>query len=74
MRQIKSKLLFHSIEIEGEGDRKWSNRYLRNLRDHDFPSESLKASFDALLKTYDDLSTTIHTLDKKIRDLSKSKE
>jgi transposase len=73
MRQIKSKLLFHSIEIEGEGPREWSNRYLRNLLIHDFP-KFLKGSFDALLKTYDDLSTTIRTLDKKIRDLSKRKE
>jgi len=71
MRQIKSKLLFHSIEIEGEALRKWSSRYLKNIHDHDFPSESLKAAFDALLKVYGDLSETIRTMDKKVRDLSK---
>lgn len=74
MRQIKSKLLFHSIEIEGEGHTVWSKRYLRNILNHNFPCEFLKASFEALLKTFDDLSNTIRTMDKKIRDLSKSKE
>jgi transposase len=74
MRQIKSKLLFHSIEIEGEGNSKWSNRYLRNLHDNDFLGKSLKASFNALLKTYDDLSTTIRSLNKEIHNLSKRKE
>jgi len=74
MRQIKSKLLFHSIEIEGEGHTVWSKRYLRNILGHDFPGELLKASFDALLKTFDDLSATIRTLDKKIQELSKRKE
>ena len=74
MRQIKAKLLFHSIQIEGEKDRKWTHHYLSNLQENDFSGESLKVSFDALLKTYDDLSTTIRTMDQKIRHLSKRKE
>jgi transposase len=72
MRQIKSKLLFHSIDINGEKHRSWSDRYVRNILDHDFQSDALKASVEALLEVYNHLSLMICSLTKQVYALSKT--
>jgi len=72
MRQIKSKLLFHSIEIDAEKDRKWSTRYVKNILEHDFQSITMRASIEALLEVYGHLSLMIRSLNKQIHALSKT--
>jgi transposase len=74
MRQIKSKLLFHSIEIDGKASRKWSARYVRNILDHDFQGSVLRASIEALLEIYGRLTLGIRSLDKQIRVLSETEK
>jgi transposase len=74
MRQIKSKLLFHGIQSPFTGKHKWTNRYVKWLKELQFEHEVLKVSFDSLIELYADLSSQLMKSSKKVIELSKSEK
>lgn len=72
MRQIKSKLLFHGIKSPFIGKDRWTNRYVKWLKQLKFEHEELKVSFDILIELYDYLSRQLVKISKKVIELSKS--
>ena len=57
MRQIKSLLLFHSIEVPFSSRQQWTGPFIRWLHDVDLGDEYLNRSLKALVELFDYLST-----------------
>lgn len=72
MRQIKAKLLFHSLRVPGWNGRSWSRSFRQSLRRMDYPDAALRASFHSLLDTYEFTSLQIESLTKDAIEMSRS--
>ena len=71
MRQIKSLLLFHGIEIPFSNRKQWSSAFIKWLHDLDFGNEYLNRSLKALVDLYDYLSEEKKRLTHEVIELAR---
>ena len=71
MRQIKSLLLFHSVEIPFSSKQQWSGPFVRWLHDLDLGNPYLNRSLEALLNLFNYLSDEKKRLTHEVMELGK---
>ena len=71
MRQIKSFLLFHSIDIPFSSKQHWSRRFIKWLNELDLGDVYLQKSLEALLRLFDYLSAERKRLTHEVVELSR---
>lgn len=71
-RQIKSKLLYHSVELPDGLRPTWSKTFLHWLESAPTGSKALDACFSALVHSYRDLTVRIEALTETIEQLAES--
>lgn len=71
MRQIKSLLLFHSVETPFSSKQQWSGPFVRWLHDLDLGNPYLNRSLEALLNLFDYLSDEKKRLTHEVMELGK---
>lgn len=71
MRQIKSFLLFHGIEVPFSSRQLWTIRFIKWLHEVDLGNESLNASLKALVHLFDYLSEEKKRLTHGVLELAK---
>lgn len=74
MRQIKSLLLFHSIEIPFSSKQHWTRPFVKWLHELDFGDQYLNRSLKALVELFDYLSSEKKTLTKEVIQLAKEEK
>ena len=74
MRQIKSLLLFHSIEIPFSSEKQWSRPFIIWLHDIELGNEYLNRSLKALVKLFDYLSVEKKTLTQEVIQLARDEK
>jgi len=74
MRQIKSLLLFNSIEIPFPSNQQWTGPFTRWLHDLDLGDEYLNRSLNALVNLFDYLSTEKKRLTHEVIQLARDKK
>lgn len=74
MRQIKSVLLFHGVRSPSGMREAWSGKYVRWLREFEWPYVSLSTTIVELLGRYDSLGEQLERAKKSLEELSKSDE
>jgi transposase len=72
MRQVKAKLLFHSLKPCSAGGAFWSKRYVEAIRTMAYPTASLRAAVGALLDAREYVTKQIAGLNRKIVALSRT--
>jgi transposase len=71
MRQIKSFLLFHGIDVPFGSRQLWSMRFIKWLREVDLGNEHLNTSLKALVHLFDYLSEEKKRLTHEVLELAK---
>jgi transposase len=71
MRQIKSLLLFHGIEVPFPSRQQWTGRFIKWLHDIDLGNEYLNASLKALVLLFDYLSAEKNRLTHEVIELAR---
>ena len=74
LRQIKSKLLFHGIDIPVSTARTWSQKYVKWLKGLVFESEQLRIAFDYLIELCEYLTAQLVRISKKVVMLARSEK
>jgi len=74
MRQIKSLLLFNSIEIPFESSPHWHTPFIKWLRSIDFGNEYLARSLTALIDPYEYLTAEKKKLTQEVMKLAKTEK
>lgn len=74
MRQIKSLLLFHSIEIPFSSKQHWTSPFVKWLHQVDLGDQCLNRSLKALVELFDYLSTEKKTLTHEVIQLAKEEK
>jgi transposase len=74
MRQIKSKLLFHGIKSPFPNKDRWSQRYVKWLKELSFEHHVLKISFGSLIELFEYLSSQLVKISKQVIALSQSEK
>jgi len=72
--QIKSKLVFHSIETPKGMKSNWSKKYLAWLANNPSGNPSLDVALNVMVGMYRALTTQIKRLDKEIKELAETDE
>lgn len=72
--QIKSKLLFHTVEVPDDLKQNWSKKYLAWLADKPSGNAHLDLALRLMVETHRDLTEKIKRLTKEIEELAKTKE
>lgn len=73
-RQIKSKLLFHGIESSFIGRHRWTQQYIRWLRELVCTHKVLTISLGFLIDLYEHLTAQIKKITKKVLELSRNEK
>jgi transposase len=71
MRQIKSLLLFHGIEVPFPSRQQWTGRFIKWLHEIDLGNEYLNASMKALVHLFDYLSAEKMRLTHEVIELAR---
>jgi len=71
MRQIKSLLLFHGIEVPFSSRQQWTGRFIKWLHEIDLGDEYLNASLKALIHLFDYLSAEKKRLTHDVIELAR---
>lgn len=71
MRQIKSLLLFHGIEVPFSSRQQWTGRFIKWLHEIDLGDEYLNASLKALVHLFDYLSAEKNRLTHEVIELAR---
>ena len=71
MRQIKSLLLFHGIEVPFSSRQQWTGRFIKWLHEIDLGDEYLNASLKALVHLFDYLSAEKKRLTHEVIELAR---
>lgn len=74
MRQIKSLLLFHGIQIPFPGKQQWSGLFIAWLKELDLGDEYLNKSLEALIKLFDYLSIEKKSLTHEVIKLAREEK
>jgi transposase len=74
MRQIKSLLLFHSIEVPFSSKQQWTGPFIRWLHDVELGNEYLNRSLKALVDLFDHLSAEKKRLTHEVVELSREEK
>ena len=74
MRQIKSLLLFNSIEIPFKGSQHWTGRFMKWLLELDFGNEYLNRSLKALVDLFNYLNAEKKRLTRDVLKLAKEEK
>lgn len=72
--QIKSKLLYHGIEVPDEINTSWSNDFLNWLESAPTGNPHLDLSLELMVEEYRQLTTKIRRLKKEIKKLAETEE
>ena len=72
MRQIKSLLLFNSIDIPFESSQHWHVQFIKWLKGIDFGNEYLALSLSALIELYEYLTAEKKRLTREVLQLAKN--
>lgn len=68
-RQIKSKLLFYSIQSPFRGQQQWTRAYVQWLKQLKVAQEGLKICLDILIRLYEELGLKIQEFNQRIAQL-----
>lgn len=71
MRQIKSLLVFHGIEVPFSSRQQWTGRFIKWLHEVDLGDEYLNKSLKALVHLFDYLSDDKKRLTKEVMELAR---
>ena len=74
MRQIKSLLLFHSIEIPFSKEKQWGRPFIIWIHDIELGNEYLNRSLKALVELFDYLSVEKKTLTQEVIQLARDEK
>jgi transposase len=72
MRQVKAKLLFHTIRLPGLVSEAWSGSYIQAIRKVEYPFPALRIAIESLLVLYEHLTSQVKALTRDIMELSKT--
>ena len=72
IRQVKAKLLFHSLRPNHRGGASWSRRYAALVRAVPYPTEVLHRAIDALLGVCEYLTEQIRAVSREILSLART--
>jgi hypothetical protein len=74
MRQIKSKLLFHGIRGSFMMKERWSQKYVKWLRELPLKNAPIRMAFDYLIELYEYLTAQLIKITKKVLEFARSKK
>jgi transposase len=69
-RQVKSKLLFHGIEVPFSESRHWADEFREWVREFPAKHETSRKSFDPLITVYEELTVRIREITRDVVALS----